>query len=128
MEILKKIQDKIQGKVPSGTARSSKWAKIRDQHLQKNPLCAVCGGNKDLQVHHKKPFHLHPELELDPNNLVTLCEALKKGINCHLLIGHLGNFKNVNEEVDQDVESWSKKLSKAITRQSKSSSFCIGFA
>jgi formate dehydrogenase assembly factor FdhD len=114
MEILKKIKDKIQGKVPAGTARSSKWPKVREEHLKKNNVCAVCGGDKKLEVHHKKPFHLHPELELEPSNLVTLCEALNKGLNCHLLIGHLGNYKNMNPDVDKDVRSWSKKLKKKL--------------
>lgn len=80
------------------------------QHLLTQPLCAVCEGNKDLNVHHIHPFHLHPELELDQNNLITLCESTKHGINCHLLIGHLGNFRNINPHVLEDVTIWNSRL------------------
>jgi 5-methylcytosine-specific restriction endonuclease McrA len=52
-----------------------------------------------VQVHHKKPFHLHPELELDPANLVTLC--MTSSNECHLRIGHSGDFKAYNAALDQ---------------------------
>ena len=32
----------------------------------------------DLHVHHVKPFAAHPEIRLDPANLVTLCRP------CHI--------------------------------------------
>ena len=51
--------------------RSAGWAKVEKDFLAKNPICAICSTNKKLNVHHKKPFHLHPELELDVNNLIT---------------------------------------------------------
>jgi predicted TIM-barrel fold metal-dependent hydrolase len=70
----------------------------------------VCGGNVKLEVHHIKPFHLHPALELDPTNLATLCEAVKDGVNCHLLFGHLGNFKSFNTEVLGDAGNWALKI------------------
>lgn len=63
-----------------------------------------------IEVHHIRPFHLHPDLELDPANLVTLCEADKGGANCHLLFGHLGNFKSFNVEVVSDASHWSEKI------------------
>jgi hypothetical protein len=45
-------------------------------------------------------------MELDPNNLITLCEpdglAAKPGHNnCHFHIGHLGNWFNYNRNVDK---------------------------
>lgn len=70
--------------------RSGEWPTLRKHHLLKQPVCQMCGGSKKLQVHHIRPFHLHPELELDPNNLITLCEA--PGKDCHLRYGHNGNF------------------------------------
>jgi hypothetical protein len=50
-----------------------------------------------LNVHHVLPFHLKPELELDPSNLITLCSSLDK--NCHLDIGHGDNFRAYNASV-----------------------------
>jgi len=32
--------------------RSPKWSKTRQQHLLENPLCANCGSQTDLEVHH----------------------------------------------------------------------------
>lgn len=82
--------------------RSSGWSKIRKQHLKKNPLCAACGKNKfgTLEVHHIQSFHEFPELELDPNNLITLCSG---GCNCHLTLGHCGNFKLTNPTVIENA-------------------------
>lgn len=99
-----------QGKIPPTMKRSDKWPAVRKAHLAKHPVCEVCGGDKKLEVHHKKPFHLHPELELDPKNLITLCEAKNNGANCHLLFGHLGNFKSFNLMVVKDAQSWSCKI------------------
>ena len=70
----------------------------------------MCGGKVKLEVHHKKPFHIHPELELDPTNFITLCEADKGGVNCHLLFGHLGNFKSLNDTVETDAAQWNTKI------------------
>lgn len=106
--------DTIQGKHPLTSMRSSHWAKVREEHLKNHPCCALCGGVEKLQVHHIHPFHIHPEMELDPTNLITLCESEKHGINCHLFFGHLGNFKNVNESVIDDVKIWNEKLSKKL--------------
>jgi hypothetical protein len=73
-------------------------------------MCSVCDGKKKLEVHHKMPFHLHPALELDPGNLITLCENKADGVNCHLLFGHLGNFKSYNPQVNVDASLWFCKI------------------
>jgi 5-methylcytosine-specific restriction enzyme A len=99
-------------KEPKGSKRSDKWPKARKAFLVDNPTCAMCGGNKKLEVHHIRPFHLHPDLELDPKNFVTLCENKKDGSNCHLLFGHLGSFKSFNVNVVQDAAEWQDKIKK----------------
>jgi 5-methylcytosine-specific restriction protein A len=87
---------------PAGSApRSPHWPACRKAHLAAHPTCAACGGTTHLQVHHKKPFHLHPELELDPANLITLCES--PGVDHHLHVGHLGDWKGFNPNVDRDA-------------------------
>jgi 5-methylcytosine-specific restriction enzyme A len=53
----------------------------------------MCGGTKKLQVHHIYPVHISPRLELEPSNLITLCRAKKYGLDCHLFIGHRGDFR-----------------------------------
>jgi proline racemase len=110
--MLTRIKDIVQGKTSLKTKRSSKWPKVRTAHLKIQPVCAVCEGKADLSVHHIRPFHLHPDLELEPTNLITLCECKSYGVNCHLLIGHLGNFTNINPDVIADVVTWNTKLKK----------------
>jgi hypothetical protein len=82
-----------------GHARSTQWPAVEKAHLRKEPFCRYCGGQRALQVHHIRPFHLHPEDELNAANLITLCEDAKDGIECHLHIGHLGNWKLFNPHV-----------------------------
>lgn len=91
-----------------GANRSSKWPGVRDKWIKEHNECAVCGTRKSLQVHHKKPFHLNPALELDPNNFITLCE--EEGKNHHLLFGHLGSWSSFNKDVEMDAETWRKKI------------------
>lgn len=104
------IQGNPKDKVPKGKRRSSKWRSVRADFLKQNPACSVCGGKKKLEVHHIRPFHLEPELELDPLNLITLCENDGDGVNCHLLFGHLGNFKSFNKNVRDDADVWKLKI------------------
>lgn len=108
MGIIRKLLDKRAKE--AGKKRSGGWPKVRAEHLAKSPTCVVCGGKKKLEVHHMLPFHLHPQLELDPNNLITLCENKKDGVNCHLFLGHLGSFKAYNPNVIKDAEEWKTKI------------------
>jgi 5-methylcytosine-specific restriction endonuclease McrA len=98
---LKNILSSVRRSLINGK-RSSRWSEVRALHIQKHPACAYCGGTKDLEAHHVRPFHLWPELELDPRNLITLCEAI--GHQCHLRIGHLGNWSRFNPFVREICE------------------------
>lgn len=84
--------------------RSSKWPTVRKRYLEKFPNCAACGESKELEVHHCEPYHLKPELELDENNLITLCRTGKSGMPCHLLIGHCGDWSAFNKNVRDDAK------------------------
>lgn len=86
--------------------RSGQWPKVRDAHLKIDPVCNVCGGKEDLNVHHIVPFHIDKSKELDPNNLVTLCN----GNGCHFAFGHLFNWKTSNPSVIQDAKLFKKKV------------------
>lgn len=107
MDIVKHISDVAQGKTTITRPRSPEWPRVEKEHLAKQPRCAVCEGRKKLQVHHIKPYHIHPELELDPNNLITLCEA---GTSCHLVFGHLGDFHSFNVTVVIDAAAWNMRF------------------
>ena len=85
--------------------RSSKWTEVRKQHLKEHPSCIACGRDRKLEVHHKTPVHISPELELDPSNLVTLCAD-----PCHLIFGHLMNFKSYNRLVVEDCAVYLKRV------------------
>jgi 5-methylcytosine-specific restriction enzyme A len=90
--------------VMAGLPRSSKWPACRRRHLKKQPTCQACGCDvaKVLNVHHVKPFHLYPELELDAGNLITLCE--RGAFNCHWIFGHGGHtWTDWNPQVRQSA-------------------------
>lgn len=108
--LYRRIKDALQGKTAWKQKRSPKWEKVRAEHLEAQPHCKVCGGTEKVEVHHIKPFYLYPRLELKRSNLFTLCESGKYGINCHLLIGHRGNYKKFNKDCIKDAFAWYKKL------------------
>jgi len=87
--------------------RSSKWPKVRKAFLKKNKRCAVCGRKLSLEVHHIRDFSTNPEIELDENNLVTLCDGATR---CHFTFGHLGHWKSINPTLRVDLKIWSEKF------------------
>ena len=105
------VRDRIDGKAPKGAKRSGSWRRVRANHLASDPNCAVCGSMRRLTVHHCVPFHIAPDLELEPDNLITLCQKGRfSGLDCHLIFGHLGNFRGVNPMVRGDAAAWSFRL------------------
>lgn len=85
-------------------SRSGQWPKVRKEHLLIEPGCAVCGKKDDVEVHHVLPFHKEPALELDPDNLITLCR------DHHFFVGHLLSWKSWNVDVRKDSKAWRKKI------------------
>jgi 5-methylcytosine-specific restriction protein A len=83
--------------------RSSGWATVRNRHVAVHPRCEACGSVAELNVHHLQPFHEHPELELDPDNLITLCRKH------HFWIGHHGNWSEVNLNCLYEVKEYKKR-------------------
>ena len=80
--------------------RSPLWEGVERDFRSSNATCAACGSTEHLQVHHVKPFHMHPELELDSHNLIPLCMGPNE---CHLKIGHGDNFRDANPNVREDA-------------------------
>lgn len=87
--------------------RSPEWPRVRAEHLKDHPTCAACGESDHIQVHHIKPFHLWPALELVQSNLITLCE--KPGHDCHFIFGHLHDWYSYNVEVEADAVAYLAK-------------------
>lgn len=91
-----------------GAVRSSEWNQVRKENIR--TYCELCekkrGFLQPLEVHHIKPFHLYPALELEPSNLITVCR------HCHLYFAHLGSFKSFNIDIKKDALLWSDKRAK----------------
>lgn len=85
--------------------RSYKWPNVREQHLKKQPFCQACGSRDNLEVHHIEPYHVNPDRELDPDNLITLC-----GKNCHFIFGHLMDYSSWNTRVVEDSQVYLTKV------------------
>jgi 5-methylcytosine-specific restriction endonuclease McrA len=68
------------------------------------PECEICNRKKGLEAHHIVPFHIAPDLELKPNNLMALCRR------CHLFVGHLGGWQRFNINVETDAMLWRAKM------------------
>jgi hypothetical protein len=84
----------------TGAGRSPQWPGVRAAYLKDHSLCAACGGDDYLQVHHIMPFHLDRTLELEPKNLITLCE--QPAYNCHFTWGHFHDWYGYNPNVKRD--------------------------
>lgn len=105
--MIQHLLDRIQGKAPPGAKRARGWRAFRSAHLKANPTCAVCGSRRTLEAHHVIPFHLAPDLELNPKNLLTLCRR------CHLILGHLGAWDRVNLTIAADAAYLHSKIEEA---------------
>lgn len=91
-----------------GKKRSSLWPHVRRGFLKSHGVCEACGSTRKLEVHHVQPFHLRPDLELDPSNLITLCEA--KDRDCHLRLGHLLSWQSYNVSVRADAAHFRQEV------------------
>jgi hypothetical protein len=94
-----------------GRGRSPKWPAVERAFRKVHPQCVSClvKSVAHVQIHHRFPFHYcvalgRPDLELDPRNLITLCEwPSHPSPNHHLLIGHLDDFQSSNLDVAEDA-------------------------
>lgn len=78
-------------------ARSGGWYSLREKVIEEDKVCLLCNRTVNLEVHHIKPFHLNPELELERSNLITLCRR------DHFIFGHKCNWKDINPNVVVDI-------------------------
>jgi 5-methylcytosine-specific restriction protein A len=98
-----------------GLKRSSGWTPLQKRFLEENPRCPSCGRTerKWLRVHHKVPFHVRPDLELEWSNLMTLCEW--PTLNCHLWIGHGGRWDHYLPDPEAAAREMYRRLAARIT-------------
>ena len=110
--MIRHLIDRVQGKVGKKQKRSPLWRDLRNAFIKDHPFCAVCGATEKLEVHHKRPFHMFPELELVKSNLTTLCRGSGRfGMkSCHRFFGHHGRWKKMNPDIDSDAARWREKL------------------
>ena len=95
-------------KDPMEPRRSPRWEETRREFVRQHPQCEVCARPAlgELNVHHIIPFDMaascgRPDLELDPRNMITLCEGIQ---DHHLLLGHLGDRQSYNQHVRNDAK------------------------
>lgn len=82
---------------------------MRREHLEREPACIACGRTADIEVHHVEGYRDHPDRELDPANLVSLCAD-----PCHLVFGHLLSFRDrINPHVREDCARYRQRLEAA---------------
>lgn len=103
MSAIRTILDRVQGKAPKGARRSPHWSAYRKHFMQQHPECASCL-RKSEEAHHIVPFHVAPDLELNPTNLIAMCRR------CHLFVGHLGSWRRVNFSVAMDAAYWKARM------------------
>lgn len=99
-DIMFKFIKRIFGEDERFGKRSSDWRKVRDEFVKENPYCAACCTKNKLEVHHIKPYHIAPELELEKTNLITLCR------NHHFTFGHFCDWTSWNIDVEKDVKDY----------------------
>lgn len=68
---------------------------MREYDEEVGNRCEFCFRTGDADVHHIRPVSVAPELAACKSNMICLCR--KKG--CHLVVGHLGNWKTWNMTV-----------------------------
>jgi 5-methylcytosine-specific restriction endonuclease McrA len=95
--------------------RSTQWPALRRKHLAAHPTCASCGGRAALECHHIVPVSFDRSRELDPDNLITLCEKKK----CHCRDGHLWDWKAANPNVVADAAAALARIGNRIYPGSK---------
>lgn len=77
--------------------RSPRWPAWLKKFLV-GKVCVVCERNDEpLTGHHVVPFHVDPSREMDPTNVEPVCDDSPTR-KCHLLVGHLGDWRLENKD------------------------------
>jgi hypothetical protein len=112
--------DDDRGLVAPGVRRNPAWERKSKAWLV-GKRCEVCGAKENLECHHRYPYHLFPEREMDSRYWHALC---RKPHDCHRLWGHFGDFKLFNPLLKELIAIWTfmvrmaKSLLKAAEKRS----------
>lgn len=88
--------------------RARGWTSLRNEWIASHSTCACCGIDTQLAVHHVKPLHLFPELELDDTNLITLCQRPERF--CHYIFGHFFDWMAYNPDIKRFAPLMLKRI------------------
>lgn len=97
--------------------RHHRWPQVAQLHLALHPRCEACGGTAHREVHHLIPISYDPAKELDPANLLTLCDHPEAAISCHLAIGHLGDWTLYNARAVETCTALRAEVAAALLRK-----------
>lgn len=86
-------------------ANSARWKRLKAAHLKKEPECAVCGRNTNLEVHHIIPVSFDKSRQFDAHNLITLCAT-----PCHFAFGHFFCYHCYNKDVRRMAAEFKKSM------------------
>lgn len=66
-------RDTARSRARAAVYKDPRWREARIRTLQRDGACLLCGGTRNLSVHHTLPVLDAPEHAFDPAYLVTLC-------------------------------------------------------
>jgi hypothetical protein len=121
-EALGDMEAMDRGSLHPDVRRNAAWERESHKHVKAHPRCEVCGeklkivnGRCNLEVHHRFPYHLYPEREMDPRYWHVLCRAPH---DCHRLWGHFGDFKLFNPLLKECIAIWAfmVRMAKAMLK------------
>lgn len=69
-----------------------KITKAKRNYVQIHSECAICGSQKNIEIHHVIPVHIDLSLSCNFDNFISLCDI--NNSSCHRWIGHFGDFRN----------------------------------
>jgi len=98
------VEDVLRPTAMGSEPRSPRWGAVRAKYIKEHPECSACGDKDELEIHHVKPYHEDRSLELEPDNLITLCR------DCHFYFGHLKSWRSWNVTVREDAVSFRKRV------------------
>ena len=101
----------VAGSTVTASHSDPAWRRLRNEHIQGQPDCQVCGiSARDNQVHHIRPRRTAPELFLDRSNLVTLCQRH------HFWVGHASDWRSSNTNLAASITAIKQAAQNNIQR------------
>ena len=98
-----------------GPRDTAAYKRAMSTYLTAHPVCQFCNkpGGK-VEVHHIIPVSVDPARAADMTNMITL----HRKPDCHMIVGHLGNFRDYNRNVVQVCAAMvDEKTKRAVTAE-----------